>query len=310
MSKCPALLAGDRQRLRHVRRFHEAEAQRHAREGLADRLDAARARPGRRAACRRGLDGQDDVLLVQHLVVLEAVHAARSARSSGSLVRNTAVPGTRCGGFFSSIATSRSSGISCRRVFSNSRRVPRRQVYITHHHQAAERERHPAALDDLEQIGAEEGQVDEQERHHQRGGRPRRPAPDLPDHDEGQHARSPPWCRSPRCRRRRRARSRSGTSATRSSTPTSRSSIDARHVNLARCASEVWRISRRGSRPSWIACWRERIGAGDDRLAGDHGGGRGEHHHRQQRPVGIEQEERILDRLRDRPAPARPGRDS
>ena len=42
----------------------------------------------------------------------------------------------------------------------------------------------------------------------------------------------------------------------------------------------------------------ERIGAGDDRLAGDHGGGGGKQHHRQQRPIGIKQEERIFDRLR------------
>ena len=43
---------------------------------------------------------------------------------------------------------------------------------------------------------------------------------------------------------------------------------------------------------------RERIGAGDDCLARDHGRGGREQHHRQQRPLGIEQEERILDRLR------------
>src|SRR5258708_2650603 len=49
----------------------------------------------------------------------------------GSLVRNTAVPGTRVGGRFSSIATRASSGVSRRRVFSDRRRVPRRHVYIT-----------------------------------------------------------------------------------------------------------------------------------------------------------------------------------
>jgi hypothetical protein len=49
----------------------------------------------------------------------------------GSPVRNTAVPGTRCGGFFSKVATSGSSGTSLLRVFSNNSRLPRRQVYIT-----------------------------------------------------------------------------------------------------------------------------------------------------------------------------------
>ena len=40
------------------------------------------------------------------------------------------MPGTRSGGFFSNIATSASSGVSERRVFSNNNRLPRRQVYI------------------------------------------------------------------------------------------------------------------------------------------------------------------------------------
>ena len=45
---------------------------RHAGEGLADRLDAhALVRIDARRI--RGLDGEDDVLLVQHLVVLETV---------------------------------------------------------------------------------------------------------------------------------------------------------------------------------------------------------------------------------------------
>ena len=39
------------------------------------------------------------------------------------------------------------------------------------------------------------------------------------------------------------------------------------------------------------------IGAGDDRLAGDDGRRRREHDHRQQRPIGGEQEERIFERL-------------
>ena len=41
----------------------------------------------------------------------------------------------------------------------------------------------------------------------------------------------------------------------------------------------------------------DRIGAGDHRLAGDHGGDGRQPHHRQQCPVGIEQKERVLDRL-------------
>ena len=49
----------------------------------------------------------------------------------GVLVRNTAVPGTRVGGLFSSMRTSSSSEISWRRVLSNNNRLPRRHVYMT-----------------------------------------------------------------------------------------------------------------------------------------------------------------------------------
>src|SRR6516162_6328556 len=50
---------------------------------------------------------------------------------SGSLVRNTAVPGTRIGGLASKDFTKPSRGSSSLRVLLNRTRVPRRQVYIT-----------------------------------------------------------------------------------------------------------------------------------------------------------------------------------
>ena len=80
---------------------------------------------------RRGLDGENDVLLVQHLVVLQAVHQrgrrARRDRWSGTRRCRS----TRCGGRFSSIATRSASGNSSLRDFSNSSRLPRRHVYIS-----------------------------------------------------------------------------------------------------------------------------------------------------------------------------------
>ena len=45
-------------------------------------------------------------------------------------------------------------------VFSASRCVPRTQVHITIIEHAAEQQRHPAAVDDLHQIGREEGEID------------------------------------------------------------------------------------------------------------------------------------------------------
>jgi hypothetical protein len=50
---------------------------------------------------------------------------------SGWLVRNTAVPGTMCGSFFSRLGSNVSSGTSVRRVFCIRILVPRRQVRIS-----------------------------------------------------------------------------------------------------------------------------------------------------------------------------------
>src|ERR1700722_16071493 len=64
----PAELARNRQPFRHVRRFHKAEPQRDLGKGIAHLLqsDAFRRIDARG---RRGLNGENDVLLVQHLVV-------------------------------------------------------------------------------------------------------------------------------------------------------------------------------------------------------------------------------------------------
>src|ERR1700694_2836624 len=109
----PAELSRDRQRFRHVGRFHESEAQRDLGEGRADLFQPdplGRIDPRR----WRGFDGEDDIFLVQHLVVLEAVHQRRLRA-----------------GRFSSIAPRSANGNSSLRDFSNNSRLPRRQVYIS-----------------------------------------------------------------------------------------------------------------------------------------------------------------------------------
>ena len=65
--------------------------------------------------------------------ILLCLRLCRSAVGAdvGSLVRKTAVPGTMCGGFFSRLRTSVSSGTSPRRVLLASSVVPRRQVMIS-----------------------------------------------------------------------------------------------------------------------------------------------------------------------------------
>ena len=88
----------------------------------------------------------------------------------GSLVRKTAVPGTRCGGRFSSIATRSASGNSSLRDFSNNSLLPRRHVYINSMTIGAERQRNPAALHHLEKICGKERQIEKQKRCNQRGG--------------------------------------------------------------------------------------------------------------------------------------------
>ena len=68
----PAELAGNGQSPRHVRRLREAKAQHDALESLADRLDADPLR-GIDPRGIGGFDRQDDVVLMQHLEVLQAV---------------------------------------------------------------------------------------------------------------------------------------------------------------------------------------------------------------------------------------------
>ena len=64
------------QDLRHARRLHEAVVRDHANEGVGHALDLD-ALVARHAGRVLGLDGEDDVALVQHAVVLEVVHQRR-----------------------------------------------------------------------------------------------------------------------------------------------------------------------------------------------------------------------------------------
>ena len=98
------------------------------------------------------------------------------------------MPGTRCGGFASSLRTSQSSVRLLLASGSRENREPRRQVIITQRKRAGQHQRQPAALDDLQHVGREEHLLDHYERQHQAKRPPDRPAPQLPDHEEGHHA--------------------------------------------------------------------------------------------------------------------------
>ena len=132
--------------------------------------------------------------------------------NSGSLVRNTAVPGTICGGFFSRLCSSASSGTSVLRVLlrEDARAAPPGQDQ--QHHADAEQQRHPGALKELEQVAPRRrsksttisGTIEQRRL-------PDRPAPQLPDHDEAQQRHRPPSWWPRRCRRPTPARSTCGT---------------------------------------------------------------------------------------------------
>ena len=87
--------------------------------------------------------------------------------NSGWLVRNTAVPGTMCGGCFSRLRQQRverhfgAPGLLREDVGA----APPGQD--DQHHRRAEQDRHPGAFEQLEQVGGEEDDIDEDERRNQ-----------------------------------------------------------------------------------------------------------------------------------------------
>ena len=77
-------------------------------------------------------------------------------------MRNTAVPGTRCGGFASSLRTSQSRSASLRFVTLARTRVPRTQVNMMSSQKCRDDERHPTAFEQLQNVGREEGLFNQQ----------------------------------------------------------------------------------------------------------------------------------------------------
>jgi hypothetical protein len=99
-------------------------------------------------------NGQDDVLLVQHLVVLQVVHQ-RGRHESG-------IAGQEHGGALDDVRgpllqalDQIGSGTSMRRVLLSRIAAPRRQVQISRPSCRAEQQRHPSALEQFQEIGGE-----------------------------------------------------------------------------------------------------------------------------------------------------------
>ena len=163
-------------------RLHEAKMQDDAHEAVADRLHlhAVLCRDAREVF---GDDGQDDIVLMQHLVVLQAVQ-----QRGGRAFRCCGEEHGRAGNAWRRLFLQRLDQRLDRHLEppclgGEDARAPAPGEHDGDE-QAADQERHPAALRHLEQIGNQEGEVDQDERQHQRQRRPERPVPHAPDHDE------------------------------------------------------------------------------------------------------------------------------
>ena len=153
----------------------------------------------------------------------------------------------------------------------------------------------PAAVGDLGDVGGEEGHLDaEEERpeHHRAPGAPLpEPVRDGQEQDrvddEGAGDGDAVGGRQPL----RRLEGQHQPDHRREQDP-----VDHRHVDLPDLArgGVADRHARQEAEAHRLAGHRE--GAGDDRLRGDDGGHRGEHDHRDPRPVGQQQEEGAVDR--------------
>ena len=183
----PSQLSRDRQRFRHVGRFHKSKPQRDFGEGRADlfqphplrRIDPRR---------RRGFNGQDDVLLVQHLVVLQTVHQGRrrTGRIAGQEYRGTGNP--LRWPLFQHRHQIGQRKLQLARFFEQKPAAAPPGVHQQHDH-GPQRQRHPAALEYLQEVRREERQIKKQEWRNQRRGREARPSPNSPDHNKTHHRR-------------------------------------------------------------------------------------------------------------------------
>ena len=163
---------------------------------------------------------------------------------------------------------------------------------------ATDRERHPAAIRDLDDIGAKEREVDREKRPCQRAGPQRRPVPALARDDVEQHRRD--------CHRSRHGDAVRGTERARrleaedeQQAADHQGCIHARNVDLADLRSR--RMNDRDARPvvelHALLCQRE--GGGDESLRSHDGRERRDHDERIQEGARCQEVERVLDGVGD-----------
>ncbi len=291
----PALLARDGKRLRDIGRFHVAELQHHAIEVRRQRRDL---HPLVVGDARRvgGDDGEDDVALVQHLVVLEIVQerGRRELRMAGQEHRRARHDMRRL------LLEARKQRVERHLA---ALRLLREDVGAAapgqdqQHHRGAEQDRRPGAFEQLEQVGREEHHVHDDERRDHGDDAPQRPMPELPDHDDGEQAvhhhgggdRNPIG---------RRERTRGAEQPDQQQDADQQGAGDARDIDLPRLRRRGVENGQPRQQTEVDRLVDQRIGAGDHGLARDDRRSGREHHHGQQQGVRHQAIERVLDRGR------------
>src|SRR5262245_18677229 len=209
---------------------------------------------------------------------------------------NTAVPGTQCGGLFSRLATSVSSGTSLLRVLSNKSRMPRCHVYITVITTPPSASGIQPPSNTLSRLAPRKVRSIATNGPINRAAAPDRPTPAFEDHDESQHGRHHHGA-AHRYAISRSKRARGAEQPDEHENSDQKQGVDAGHVDLPEQRRGCVANFQARQEAEMDGLLRQRMGAGGHGLARDHSRGCGEHHHGQLSPIGIEQEEWVLDRL-------------
>ncbi|MFO0875491.1 MAG: hypothetical protein U0575_16205 [Phycisphaerales bacterium] len=275
---------------RHIRFLHEAVARRHDVEAVGPLLDLD-SLLDRHVGDLLELDREHDDAPVEHLVVQQVVqererHALGIARHEDGGARDA-----RRRVVVDRLHEDRQRAHALAQPLADegAPSLPRRQK---REDERGDGEREPSALRDLGQVGAEEGEVDEEERagdeRHQR----LRPAPALP-RDGGEEDRGDRHRSGDRDAVR-------GCEIARASEADHESDRRQHQRPVDRPDEDLPVLVRRGVldlEPRAVAeldgLHREREDAGDERLRGDHGRGGGEPHQRDDGPSRRERVERV-----------------
>lgn len=277
--------------------LHEPEAQGHTREPIIYLLDrrALSSVDARRVA---GFDGQDDDLVVQDVVVLEIVEQCRRRRVR---IARQVDRGSRC------MERRAALDLPDETIKRDSLRttpleqIPRAARPGPHRQpdQRAQHEGYVAALRDLQKVGGEECELDQQDGSGNACNQQPRPLPDMPQHEHGQPSRD-----------QYRAADRDAVGCSHGARALEledeeqnaghQGNIDRRKIYLATLSIRSMADLEARQQAELYRLPGHRKRAGDDGLARDHCRERCEDDQWQQRPVRRQQKERVFQRGRIR----------